>query len=109
MKARGHVSEIAKYRVIIEQRLERLLPAIGSAATVAEIKDIVFKEDGHRPFAEYVSEMIDLIGEDGDALLPLLQDAWNFFPHRRLNGRCPAALFLQLSPGKKPRDLRADR
>jgi hypothetical protein len=26
---------------------------------------------------------------DTDAVMPLIQDAWNYFPHRSLEGKCP--------------------
>jgi hypothetical protein len=27
----------------------------------------------------------------------VIQDAWNYFPHRFLNGRCPAEVMAELS------------
>jgi hypothetical protein len=29
--------------------------------------------------------------------LRIIQDAWNYFPHRFLNGRCPAEVFDTLA------------
>jgi hypothetical protein len=110
MKMRvDHDQALARSRARIEKRLRRLLSRTGSSATLATVKALIFEEDGRHPFSRYVVEMTKLFGADDDDALALIQDAWNFFPHRRLANRCPADLFLESSPGLTPDDLRADR
>ena len=102
---------ILRHRAHTEKRLRRLLEKTGSEATLDDIKVIIFNDDGERPFAEYVMYLTELFGVGGevhiDALIPVIQDAWNFFPHRRFDGRCPAQLFLEQTPGLTPDDLLA--
>jgi hypothetical protein len=33
---------------------------------------------------------------DEDAVAAVIQDAWNYFPHRSLKGRCPAEVMADL-------------
>jgi hypothetical protein len=34
------------------------------------------------------------VDDTGDAMLQVIQDAWNYFPHRALGGRCPAEIMM---------------
>jgi hypothetical protein len=108
-KARDHTPATERHRARIEKRLSDLLQQTGSEATLDDLKAIIFNDDGERPFAEYVMYLTELFGAGGqvhiDALIPAIQDAWNFFPHRRLAGRCPAQLFLEQAPWLTPDDL----
>jgi hypothetical protein len=103
------VSRVLRHRTLTERRLTRLLKQISSAATLEDIKAIIFDEDQEIPFIVYVMQLSELFGDDADAdaLIPTIQDAWNYFPHRRLGGSCPAELMLQRIPGLTPADLRA--
>lgn len=111
MKALGNQPEVAKQRARTEKRVQRLLTKTGSTATLDDIKTIIFNEEVETPFSAYLMKLMDLFDDPDerfiDEMLPVLQDAWNYFPHRRFNGSCPAAEMLRLAPGVKPRDLRA--
>jgi hypothetical protein len=66
------------------------------------ISNLVF-EYQPRSFETYVAQLFSLFDSlpnriDPDTLLPVVQDAWNYFPHRSLDGQCPAELFLKLHP-----------
>jgi hypothetical protein len=51
----------------------------------------------HRTHLELMLTAFNCDVDDVDqSLLQLLQDVWNFFPHRFLDGRCPAELFDEL-------------
>ncbi|HTV26201.1 MAG TPA: hypothetical protein VMF32_00270 [Xanthobacteraceae bacterium] len=111
MKDLNHQSEIAKQRARTEKRVKRLLSKTGSSATLDDIKTIIFNEVVEMAFSAYLMKLMDFFDDPDeryiDEMLPALQDAWNYFPHRRFNGSCPAAEMLRLAPGVKPRDLRA--
>jgi hypothetical protein len=109
VSADATASAIRRHRTRTEKRLIRLLDQAGSSATVDEIKRIIFSEEEDRPFIIYVIQLTELFGDnaDHDAVIPAIQDAWNYFPHRRFGGSCPAEQMLRLVPGLTPRDLRA--
>jgi hypothetical protein len=86
------------YRRLIERRLTELLVQSKSTSTPEHIKSIIYNESTKRA-SEYIADLIALFDSpqatiDLDILLPVLQDAWNYFPHRSLGGKCPAELFL---------------
>ena len=86
------------YRALTEARLSSLLEQTNSAATLDDIKRIIFYESNSR-FSFYVAHATALFENrqstiDIDTVLPVIQDAWNYFPHRALNGQCPAEIFF---------------
>ncbi len=104
-------TQIRVHRARTEVRLSALLQRAKSGATLNDIKELIFYERPERKFGEYVADLIALIdpaktGGDLDELLPILQDAWNYFPHLRLDGLCPAKLMLQHVPSLRPGSLR---
>jgi hypothetical protein len=107
---RDAAAAISRHRARTEKRLARLLEEPDRDATLDQIKSAIFNEDGKRPFAEYVIYLIGLFGAEADNrtddLIPVIQDAWNYFPHGRLHGSCPAEVILQHLPSLKPGDLR---
>jgi len=81
-----------------EARLAAALRAAESTATVDDIKKMILEESGDHAFSTYLRDMLGVF-RNSDVLdrvdgIPLIQDAWNYFPHRRLDGRCPAELFF---------------
>jgi hypothetical protein len=91
-------TQFDNYRRFIELRLAELLVQSKSTATPEHIKSIIYNEPTKRA-SEYIVDLIAVFDSpqvtfDLDILLPVLQDAWNYFPHRSLGGKCPAELFL---------------
>jgi hypothetical protein len=87
-------TETAAHRALAEARLSDLLKQSGSAETVHEIKKLIF-DSAQKDFHSYVRYLIWILEKsqgavDIDAALPVIQDAWNYFPHRFLHGRSPA-------------------
>jgi hypothetical protein len=87
MNASGDLAAVIDgHRSRIDQRIVGLLEKTGSTTTLDEIKAIIFNEDEGQPFIAYVMHIVDLFGTEGDrcinALVPAIQDAWNYFPHR---------------------------
>lgn len=97
---------ILEYRAVLSARISILLERRGSKATAHDIKRLIFERDDARHPGEYFADLVTIFsasGHDLDALLPVIQDAWNYFPHRALQGRCPAEVMNDLV---KPRGKR---
>jgi hypothetical protein len=74
----------------------------GSTAHVNLVTNLVLNYHP-KTFENFLTQLFALFDSlsnptDTDTLLPIIQDAWNYFPHRGLDGRCPAKLFLKLHP-----------
>lgn len=103
------IDRIVEYRTILSARILYLLVSFESEATVEEIKQLIFEHDGQTPPSEWLVDLVDLFRAeeaDVDSLLPVIQDAWNYFPHRSLGGRCPAEVMVDLA---QPRHARRGR
>jgi len=95
---------------LVETRLASLLEQARSTVTVDAIKYAIFNL-GHTRFREYRDGMLELLDSsdsavDIDVAVPVIQDAWNFFPHQSLNGQSPAEVFESKSGIRPPRATR---
>lgn len=87
-------------RAVIEARFTDLLEQTGRAVTVEDIKTMILKFN-HTRFGDYVDYMLGLVESPDsrvnmDVALPVIEDAWNHFPHLSLNGESPAEAFARL-------------
>lgn len=103
--------EITTHRARTERRLAALLDQTQSRATLDDIKTVIFNEHEARSFSDYVGDLVTLFdtgprATDIDDLLPALQDAWNYFAHRRYGGQCPAKRMPRQEPSFAPNSLR---
>lgn len=91
-------AKIRRRRESIERRLALALRLAGSDLTVEDYKRAIFNGPDAANIRAYMLEALDVFGCDIDSAtdetVSLIQDAWNYLPHRRLNGKCPAELFL---------------
>ena len=80
----------------IEQELLNLLKKTKSDFDLDYIKDVIYNEEDNddlmKTFAVFdrggdISEM--------NNILELVNDAWNYFPHKCLNGLCPMEKILE--------------
>ncbi len=86
-------------RTATEMRLDEELRRAKSFLNLRQVMAFTFEADakGNRTYLEFMLTAFDCDVDDVDqSLLQLFQDAWNFFPHRFLDGRCPAELFDEL-------------
>ena len=88
------------YRKVVESRLENLLQAAPSPQSLDKVLLLIFESE-HTDFRSYLSGMAvalncGWIGDLDDAAMEVMQDAWNYFPHRSLGGRCPAELIISI-------------
>jgi hypothetical protein len=94
--------EVAARRSLLNEQLTSLLRRSDSTATLHDIRTLIFNETDARHPSEYFSDLIAMFDADRidiDATLPVIQDAWNYFPHRRYNGECAYERFL---PSPRP-------
>src|SRR5262249_19245788 len=85
--------EIKMRRMVTEERLATLMHALFRRSPDA-VRCLVFEGDPAN-YRTYLSTMLTWLGHDSIATvdeeeLQVIQDAWNYFPHRNLDGRCPA-------------------
>lgn len=100
MESHEHeLTKITEYRSLVEARLSALLKQAGSTLTLDKIKNLIF-DSTQKQFKSYVEELLAIFESlesavDIDAAVPVIQDAWNYFPHRFLNERSPAEVLLE--------------
>ena len=102
----SNIDRIVEYRKLLSARILYLLVTFDSEATVDDVAQLVFEHDWTTHPSECFADLIPLFraGEDDlNSLLPVIQDAWNYFPHRSLCGRCPAEVMIDLA---QPRHAR---
>ena len=79
--------------------MHRALQKAGSFLDVEQVVCLVFESDASTA-PTFLSAMLtafdcDVATADSE-ILYLIQDAWNYFPHRSLQGQCPAELRVDL-------------
>jgi len=90
------IKEILKKRKEIEKELSQMLKEINSPFNVGHIKDIIYREENSDDLMKIVS-MFDGGGgiEELNKILEIVNDAWNYFPHKSLDGLCPMEKILE--------------
>jgi hypothetical protein len=87
--------------MLTEERIQHLLDNVENAASLDTIKGLIYDFESDE-FKLYLFAMLKAfrykeIDDVDQATLQVIQDAWNYFPHRFLNGRCPAEVMAELS------------
>ena len=90
-----NLKQILIKRKEIELELEKLLDEYDSDFDLQYIKDIIYNEQDTDEMTKIIS-----IFDDGDlmkldSVLDIINDAWNYFPHKVLKGLCPAEKWLE--------------
>jgi len=88
--------QILQKRKEIEQELSEMLKETKSDFGLSDIKEIIYNEDGQDSLTDIIS-MFD-IGQDAaefENVLELVNDAWNYFPHKIIGGISPAEKLLE--------------
>ncbi len=83
--------QILEQRKEIEQELVRMLKKTKSNFSLQDVKDTIFQEEDTNDMMKVVA-MFDRGGDASElsTVLELVSDAWNYFPHKLLNGFSPA-------------------
>ena len=88
--------QIIEERKATEQELEELLSEMKSNFTLADIKEIIYQEDDEGDLMKIVA-IFDRGGDVSELsnILELANDAWNYFPHKLLEGLSPLEVVLK--------------
>lgn len=94
--------QILKRRKEIEQELVAMLKEVKSPFSLEHIKDIIFHEEDN----DDMQKVIAIFDRGGDvselsSILELVSDAWNYFPHKIINGLSPAEKLLEYQYNSK--------
>ena len=83
--------QILKRRKEIEQELVEMLRETKSPFSLEHIKDIIFYEEDNDDMQKVIA-IFDRGGGISELsnILELVSDAWNYFPHKAINGLSPA-------------------
>lgn len=88
--------EIFEKRNQMEKDLANLIKKTGNSVKIEDIKDIIYNETGQ----ESIRKIIDNFDnghniEDLNKILNIISSAWNYWPHKSLNGLSPAEKSLE--------------
>ena len=94
--------QILERRKEIEQEIVDMLKKTKSPFSLEHIKDIIFHEEDN----DDMQKVIAIFDRGGDTselsnILELANDAWNYFPHKIINGLSPAEKLLEYQNSKK--------
>ena len=93
IKSKGQILERRKE---IEQELEELLKETESDFSLQDVKEVIFNEEESDDMMKAVS-IFDRGGDPSEMenIIDLVSAAWNYFPHKVLNGLSPAEKILE--------------
>ena len=88
--------QILKRRKEIEQDIIDLLSQAESDFTLDDFKEVIYDEEDQDDLTRAIS-MFDTgeIPDELENILELINDAWNYFPHKILKGLSPAEKILE--------------
>ncbi len=96
MKKIGSKTQILKRRKEIEQELMEMLKETKSDFSLQNIKDSILYEEESDDMQKVIA-MFDRGGDISELnnILELVSDAWNYFPHKSINGLSPMEKLLE--------------
>jgi len=94
--------QIFKKRKEIEQELLNFLKETESDFGLDDIKEIIYNEEGQDDLMDVVM-MFDNGQGAGELenIMDIINDAWNYFPHKILKGLSPAEKILEYQSKQK--------
>ena|SRR3989338_10145876 len=88
--------QILQKRKEIEQELIDLLEKTGSDFGLEDIKEIIYNEEGQDSLTDVIAMFDNGLGlVELENVLGLVNDAWNYFPHKALGGLSPTEKRLE--------------
>lgn len=84
-------------RRIIERQVLEIIDHYQVDTTFEKIKDIVFNEEGNKDFNQLTVLFADKITDidELNRVLQIVNNVWNYFPHKCLGGLCPMEKILE--------------
>ncbi|MCX6754003.1 MAG: hypothetical protein NTV03_03040 [Candidatus Nomurabacteria bacterium] len=96
--------QILERRKEIEQEVIKMLKETESDFSLEHVIDVIYNEEDSGDY-QHVVAMFDRGGDVSELsnILELVSDAWNYFPHKSINGLSPMEKLLkyQNKQGKK--------
>jgi|SRR3989344_7958306 len=95
------IQQILVRRIEIEQELLDFLKETKSDFTLDHIKDIIYNEEGQDDLTDVIA-MFDT-GQGAaelENIMDTINDAWNYFPHKIIDGLSPAEKLLEYQQKK---------
>lgn len=88
--------QIFERRKEIEQELVEMFKETESNFTLDHVRDAIYNEEDNDDMMKVVA-MFDRGGDASELsnVLELVTDAWNYFPHKALNGLSPTEKLLE--------------
>lgn len=112
LTGRGTWSKKADEHASLEERLASFLAAlhIPERLTVQDIKDIIWNESEPNLLSRLAFFVFEGTKEkEHQAVLDVMQEAWNFFPHRSLNGLSPHDMVERMQENPESSSLKERR
>lgn len=94
--------DIANKQQLLKHQYEDVMKRVGNGLSFESLVAIIFKENSAQPLDLFMS--LTKKGMPEEILFTetqLLQDIWNYFPHKILHGKSPAEIFQKLSQEQK--------
>jgi len=100
----ARIKEILEERKEIEKEFSKMLKEIKSPFKLEHIKDIIWREESQ----DDLMKVVAIFDRGGDVvelgrILEMANNAWNYFPHKCLNGLCPMEKILEYQEKTKIR------
>jgi hypothetical protein len=86
--------QILKKRREIEMKVVNLLKETGSDFVLDDLIDVIYHEKNNEDMQKLILMFDDGHPENLDNIIEVVSDAWNFFPHKSLKGKCPEEMIL---------------
>jgi Ran GTPase-activating protein (RanGAP) involved in mRNA processing and transport len=88
--------QIIERRKEIEQELLKMLKETKSDFRLDDIKEIIYNEEGQDDLTDIITMFDNGQGLiELENVLELVNDAWNYFPHKIIGGLSPAEKLLE--------------
>ncbi len=94
---------IEEIRNNIEFQINEIIDSYKIDATFEKIREKVFNENNQKDFNDLSRLFVEKIAnlDEINAVLQVVNAAWNYFPHRSLNGFCPMEKIIESPKTKK--------
>jgi len=93
---------VLEKREEIEKELSALIQKTKGDITLKEIQDIIYDETDFDDLNDVIRMFDTGSPYELQNVIETLNDAWNYFPHRVLNGLCPLEIVSQNKQTKLP-------
>ena len=87
--------EIIEYKKEVENDIRELLKVTKSVFTLDHVRDVIYHEEETDDMQKVIAMFDDGNPENLSNAVEVSTDAWNYFPHKLLNGLSPAEILFE--------------